>query len=319
MATSGTTTYSVTELDVITDAMQDAGIIGAADTTIDSADYAVARRKLNLLIKQWSSQIDFAPGLKMWTRRRGYLFLQSSQVAYSLGPSGDECAADTYVTSTLSVAAAASAGTITLTSATGFSASMRIGILLDSGSFQWTTINGAPSGNVVTLTVALTGAAAIGARVFAYTSKVMRPFEIDTAVLRDTNGDDVPMGVSLLLEDYESISSKSDTGTPANLYFEAQRTNVKVYLDCQPSDLTDVVRFVYRSYIEDMSATTNDVDMPAEWFRPLAAQLAIDICPAFGRGVTPEMKLKRDEALAMAKNAYPERSNADYQNCPDVY
>lgn len=319
MATSGTTSYSVTELDVITDAMQDAGIIGAADTTIDSDDYAVARRKLNLLIKQWSSQIDFAPGLKMWTRRRGYLFLQADQIVYSLGPSGDECAADSYVTSTLASSASGGAGTITLVSATGFSASMRIGVLLDSGSIQWTTINGAPAGAVVTLTANLTSAASAGARVFAYTSKVLRPFEIKTASLRDTASDDFGMDVHTVLEAYEAIGSKADEGTPSALYFEAQRTNAKVYLDCAPTDLTDVIRFVYMSYIEDMSATTNDVDMPAEWFRPLAAQLAIDICPAFGRSVTPEMKLKRDEALAMAKNAYPERSVAEYQNCPDEY
>ena len=319
MATSGTTSYSVTELDVITTAMQDAGIIGAADTTINSDDYDVARRKLNMLIKQWASQIDFAPGLKMWTRRRGFLFLQSNQVAYSLGPSGDECAADSYVTSTLASSASGGAGTVTLVSATGFAASMRIGVLLDSGAFQWTTINGAPAGAVVTLTATLTGAASAGARVFAYTSKVQRPFEIITASLHDTAGTDTTMLASSILEDYEAIMTKTADGTPQSLYFEAQRTNAKVYLDCQPSDLTDVIRFVYYAYIEDMSATTNDVDMPAEWFRPLAAQLTIDLCPAFGRSVTPEMKFARDEALTIAKNAYPERITAEYQNCPDDY
>lgn len=319
MATSGTTSYSVTELDVITDALQNVGAIGAAETSIASEDYVVARRKLNMLLKQWTSQVDFAPGLKMWTRRRGFLFLQSSQVAYSLGPSGDECAADSYVTSTLASSASGGAGTITLVSATGFAASMRIGVLLDSGSFQWTTINGSPSGAVVTLTATLTGAASAGARVFAYTSKVHRPFEIVTANLRDTNGSDEPIRVSMILEEYESLPKKTAQGTPSEAYFEAKRTNTKLYLNSQPTDLTEVVAFVYNSYIEDMSATTNDVDMPAEWFRALAAQLTIDLCIPFSRPVTQEMKLARDEAVRMAQNAYPERLVVEYQNQPDDY
>lgn len=319
MATSGTTSYSVTEIDVVTKAMQIAGIIGSADTTIDASDYAVVRRDLNMLIKQWVAQVDFAPGLKMWTRRRGFLFLQANQVAYSLGPTGDECAAESYVTSTLSVSASGGASTITLTSASEFVASMRIGVLLDSGAFQWTTINGAPTGNVVTLTATLTGAAAAGARVFAYTSKVQRPFDIQTAVLRDTDGDDLPLDTSSSLEDYEAIGSKTGRGTPMSLYFEAQRTNAKLYLDCQPTDLTEVIRFVYLAYVEDMSATTNTVDFPAEWLRPLSAQLALDISPAFGRSITQDMKLIRDEALAIAKNAYPERLKIEYQNEPDCY
>ena len=64
MATSGTTSYSVTELDIITDALQNVGAVGASETSIDPSDYGVARRKLNMLIKQWAAQIDFAPGLR---------------------------------------------------------------------------------------------------------------------------------------------------------------------------------------------------------------------------------------------------------------
>ena len=319
MATSGTTSYSVTELDIITDAMQNIGAVGAAETSIDPSDYGVARRKLNMLIKQWAAQIDFAPGLKMWTRRRGFLFLQAGQTVYSLGPSGDECASESYVSTTLAVAASGGASSITVASATGLAASMRIGILLDSGAFQWMIINGAPSGAVVSLGTNLSGAASVGARVFSYTSKVLRPFEIETASLRDLNGNDSPLRTSTLLEEHEAIGSKTAAGTPSELYFGAQRTNAKVYLDCQPDDLTEVIRFVYQSYIEDMSATTNDVAFPAEWFRAISAQLTLDLCVPFSRSATPEMREVAAQALAMAKNAYPERSVAEYQNNPDVY
>lgn len=318
MSSSGITSYSVTEQDVINAA---AGKIGVRDPeeTLSSADYMIFRRNLNMIVKQWAAQIDFAPGLKMWTRRRGYLFLQKDQVAYSLGPTGDECASESYISTTLTAGASGGASTITVDSITGLSSAMRIGVLLSSGSFQWTTINGAPSGHTVTLTATLTGAAANGARVFAYTSKILRPFEIVTAVLRDTDGNDTPMDPNLSVEEYEAIPSKSSAGTPSSLYFEAKRTNAKAYLDCAPDDITNVIRFVYLSYVEDLTASTDDVDLPAEWFKPLVGQLAIDSASDFSRQITPDLKLFRDEALQMAQNAYPSKSVAYYQSEPDVY
>lgn len=319
MATSGTTSYSVTELDIITDAMQGVGVIGANDTSIEPEDYDVARRKLNFLIKQWTAQIDFAPGLKMWTKRRAFLFLQANQTKYSIGPSGDECAATSYATSTLASAESAGANTITVQDATDFASTARIGVLLDSGAFQWTTQVGAPTVNTITLGANLTGAASAGARVFGYVSKPLRPFEIEAASVRDTDGLDSPIGVHTIVERYESIGRKSESGDVSELYFEAQRTNAAVFLDCQPSDLTDVIRLSYLSYVEDMSATTNDVDFPAEWFRALSAQLTLDLCIPFQRAQTQDMKKNAAQALMIAKNAYPERLLVEYQNCPDSY
>lgn len=318
MATSGTTSFSVTENDIITDAYENAAIYGAGDT-LGAEDVALARRKLNLIVKQWTSQIDFAPGLKMWCRRRAYLFLQQNQTQYSMGPTGDNIAEGSYTTTTLSAAASQGAGSITVTSITGLSTAMYIGVLLSTGAIQWTTINGAPSGSTVTLTATLTAAAASGARVFAYSSKARRPFDLVTAVRRDTSGIDTPVNTSSLIEDYEAIAEKSGTGTPSSIYFEAQRTNAQIYLDCAPTDMTDVIRIVYRSYVEDSTSTTDDIDFPAEWYRPLSAQLSMDLCPAFKRPVSPELKLMRDESLLIAQNAHPATTTAYFDNSPDEY
>lgn len=317
MATSGTTAYSVTESDIITDVLVNIGVKETGQT-IDIDDYTMVRVKLNMLVKQWTSQ-DFAPGLKMWCRRRGFLFLQANQVAYSLGPTGDECAADIYYTSTTTVASLSGASTITLASVTGFATTMRIGVLLSSGSIQWTTINGAPSGLIVTLTATLTADVASGARVFCYAAKIQRPFEIVSSVLHDTQGNDAPVDPDLSIGDYEAIPSKTATGTPQGFYFEAKRTNAVAYLDCQPTDLTNVIRIVYSSYVEDFTASTDTVDFPAEWFKALSAQVTLDCCPAFRKKATDEMKLMRDEGLRIAQHAYGETSEAQYESCPDTY
>jgi hypothetical protein len=95
MASSGVTNYSVTELEVVKAILSKIGV-GQDSQTPRPSDVAVVRRNLNMIYKQWVAQADFAPGLKMWTRRRAYLFL-SDKAQYDIGPSGDECGADEYV------------------------------------------------------------------------------------------------------------------------------------------------------------------------------------------------------------------------------
>lgn len=310
MASSGVVTFSVNELDIVRDALEEIQVLGVGRTP-KSAMIDRARRKLNMIVKQWAGSTDFAPGLKMWTRKRAYLFLQKGQHAYSLGPSGDH-ASESYVTTTLTANASLGASTITVASASGISSGQNIGILLNTGYFQWTTVNGAPAGSVVTLTATLTAAAASGARVFVYTSKMRRPLEVLTAVTRDTNSQDVAFSGEMILEQYEAIPDKTATGTADLLYYEAQLTNGVLYLNRTPDDVTKVIRLVYLSPPEDFTATTDTADFPQVWFRPLCLELAINLAPGYGFPVTPELKGLRDEALKIAREANPETSIASF-------
>ncbi len=319
MATSGTVSFSVTAGDIYEDALSSIGVLDTGTSSIPAVHIPLCRRKLNMIVKQWTSQIDFAPGLKTWTRRRAYLFLQKNQIEYDLGPDGDPTSEGDYVTTTLTAASAATDTTLTVASITGIATTNHVGVELDDGSIHWTTVNGSPSGNTVTITSGVASDAAIGRRVFVYTSLMRRPFEIVSASLRDANSVDSPMDPTLLVEEYESISSKAAEGSPYRIYFEPRKTTTKAFLDCAPDDVTKVVRLVYLSYVEDLTGLNDDVDFPAEWFRPLSAQLSLDLCPAFGVPVTQELKLLRDEALVMARNASPARSLAYFQSDPDEY
>jgi hypothetical protein len=311
MATSGTVVYTVTESDIISDALEDLGVIGSGET-VASADTTKARRKLNMILKGMSAASSFFSGEKFWLRKIGYLFLQKDQGSYSIGPSGNECTAS-YVQTTLSVAASGGAGTITVTTVTGIANTYRIGIQLDSGSLQWTTVNGAPSGSVVTLTATLTSAAAAGNAVFCYATKAMRPLKLLTAVLRDLDSNDVPMNVNETLEGYEGIANKTNDGDPLELYFTPTLTNATVYMDVEPADVTKVLRYTYRAPIEDMTTGTNNFELPQEAFRYISAQLAIDCAPAFGKEIGPTMKLIRDEALAQLRDAQPQTTDLYFQ------
>ena len=162
--------------------MQPGDTVSSASFTAHSTMMA---RKLNMLCKQWMGTPDYAPGLKTWTNKRAYLFLQKGEGVYTLGPTTTATGATnkwatSYVTTTIGAAEAAGQTVLTMTDGSIFSDTNRIGIQLNTGYIQWTTVSGAPSGNDVTVAVALTSAAAAGNRVFGYatTAQGRRPLDI---------------------------------------------------------------------------------------------------------------------------------------------
>lgn len=310
MATSGSVDFTINRDQIIEAAAQQARILGL-DQTLSYEQVTVFSRQLNMMVKQWQGTADFAPGLKEWSRKTGYVFLQSGQSSYSIGPSGDR-AATSYATTTTSAAASSGASTIVVTSATSIAASDYIGVELASGALQWTTVNGAPAGSTVTLTVTLTGNVSSGARVFTYSTQIRRPISILTAVLRDTSNIDSPM-YPMLLTQYERIADKTADGAPARYYYQADLTNGTMKLDVEPDDVTKVIRIVYLSNIEDFDAATDTPDYPQEWLMPLVDHLAIRIAPIGGVPVTQEMRDNANVSLAVAKNLNPETTDAYFE------
>lgn len=310
MATSGSVDFSVSRDDIIRDALESIGFLSPLET-IDAADITTAARKLNMIVKQWQGAGDFSRGLKLWARKRATVFLQKNQSSYSLGPTGDHASATT-VSTTLTANAATSATSLAVASITGIVSGDNIGVVLDSGSIHWTTVNGAPSGTTVVITTGLASAAASGKAVYTYTTKMRRPISIISATLRSSSNIDSPME-PMLVTDYEAISNKTADGTPYFYYYEAQLANGVIYLDIEPSDVTSRIKLVYLSAIEDFDAAADTPDYPQEWFRALSAQLAIDLCPSYKIVVSQELKLIRDESLAIAQNANPETSNLYFQ------
>ena len=314
MATSGSVTYSITEADLVKDVLEDLGVLEAGGT-VASADTTKVRRKLNFLLKNISSASDYFSGEKFWLRKVGYLFLQTNQSQYSLGPSGDH-ATSSFVRTTLAASASSGASTISVSSATGISNTYNIAVQLDSGALQWTTVNGVPVGTTITLTATLTGNATAGNTVYCYQTKMRRPLKILTANLRDSTNNDVPVGI-VTLDDFEEVGNKYSDADPLAAYFSPTLTNATLTFTSEPNDVTKVLRMWFRSPIEDMTATTDDFDIPQEFYRYLSAQLYIDCAPSYGVEVGPTIKLIRDEALAICRNAQPQELNLYFH--PGMY
>lgn len=312
MPTSGSVDFSVTRNDLILAALRAAKII-AKDQTPDANHITTGAEALNMIVKQWQGRADFGANLKVWSRKTAYLFLQSGQSVYSLGPSGDHWASS-YSSTTVSAAEAGGQTIISVVSTTGMTAADQIGIELDSGSLHWTTIVSTGAGPTVTITSALPSAAGAGRRVFWYTTTARRPLNLLTAVLRDTNTIDQPLPVDRAREDYEALGDKTSDGDPVWLAYEATLTNGTLYLSSEPSDVTKVIRIVFLGSIEDFDAIADTPDYPQEWFRPLKFQLAIDLWGEYKKEELPLwLKMQRDESLSIAQNTDPETSDAYFQ------
>jgi hypothetical protein len=311
MATSGSVDFSVNRDEIIKDAMFEIGALGDSETPTD-ADIQLYARYLNRLVKQWQGQADFAPGLKMWSRKRATLYLQNEENSYSLGPSGDHWALSPLET-TLSVAATSGASSVTVTTVTGISSGMYIGIRQDDNSIHWTTVNGAPSGSVVSLTAGTTDDCSAGAAVFAYTTKARRPLQFVSLMWVNAANNELPM-TPIPVQDYELLVRKINVGTPGMYYYESQLTDGVMYLNCYPSDTSARLQAVYISPIEDFDASTDTPDYPQQWYRALHFGLAVDIWGTARQG-EPTKRLigLRDEAIAMARNQDVETTVSYFQ------
>lgn len=309
--------FSVNRDDIIRLAMTDCGALGVGED-IAPEDLAYCSDKLNMLVKQWQGTSDFAPGLKMWSRKRADLFLQIDKVAYQLGPSDEKWVPDGGLTTTaLTVAAAASASTITVADASSINAGTKIGILLSSGASHWTAATAEPTGLLVPLLSAMPSTAAVGAAVYLYESNAVRPLQILSAVLRNNNNQETPLS-PMTLEEYEALPAKADpntTGTAHRYYYESQITSGVLYLDVYPANVAidQRLHIVYLSPIEDLIVSTDTPDYPQNWYRALAAQLAMDIAPGFQLPASKELMALRNDAVSIARNQDPDTSRAYFQ------
>jgi hypothetical protein len=311
MTTSGVSTFEITQSDLITDAMMASGALANAETC-PGDEYAAVLRTLNMMVKAWSAGANpTARGLKMWARKSGTLILQKNQASYSLGPTGDHASAS-VVKTTLTANSPTSDTTLTVASITGISNGDIIGVILDSGSVHWTTVNGAPGSSIVTITTGLTSAAASGNRVFAYTTILQRPLEIISMLIRDEDGNDQALG-EMLLGDYESLGRKDQDGTPSRFYFENQLTDAKIYFDFEPSDVSQTIEFVYRRPLDDMVSTGDSPDFPQEWYEALKYNLAVRIATEYSLAVSQDLMTLAQLSLAEANSFYPETSNLYFE------
>lgn len=315
MATSGTYSFIVTRDDIIRQALLNMKKLGEYEIPTPGQTTDMSR-VLNMIVKQVQAKQDFGNGLKVWTRRHGTMFLGASKFSYIAGPTGDNWTTS-FLTNSLASNAAQGANQITL--AAGYTAPAAgdyIGILLSTGDLFWTKVSGAPVGAVVTLANNLTAAASASNQVYSYTTKAQRPVLIETAVLRDSNLQDVPLNIyDIQTYDFQPSKQNPDfISDPTAIYYEAQLGNGVIYIDCAGAqDVTKQLYVTYMEPIQDFNNPTDNPEYPQEYYLYLCWELTKQACPMFGARWTDDMERNYQDSRAIAKEGYSETTSLFFQ------
>lgn len=244
-------------------------------------DHAFAVDIFQSMIKLWQAE-----GIQIWNRRQATIFpaYQDEQYSISSAVSADHCA-NSYVNSTLSATEASGQTVLSITSTTGMTAADNIGIELDDHTRQWTTIVSVDSTTQVTVTTALTGAAASGNTVITYTSKISdRPLRIlDMRTVDISNSNSTISMEQIDYAEYFNIPIKSTDGRPINFYYDKLLDAGILYVFPRPDDVNVLLNFTYHESIEDVDSGTNSMDFPVEWTLPLIYGLAAELMVAYGK------------------------------------
>lgn len=292
MSTSGTTSFGRNRDQLIASALRKINAFEAGETPDDQSvqDAAAA---LNAMLKHWQ-----ASGIHIWRATEAIVFPQIGQIRYVIGSGSTDHTAETYTETALTSAAALGASTVVVDSASGIATTYNIGVQLDDGTIQWTTVNGAPVGSTVTLAAVLTDSAAAGNRVLVYQNALTRPLKILSARLYNfISGIDVPLEEMDRIE-YEELPNKTSSGAINSFYYDrrggANSTGL-VYFWCAPSNIDEAVKMTVARPIEDFSAAGNDADLPQEWIRAIEWGLADELADEYD---VPEPKRTRIERRA---------------------
>jgi len=212
-----------------------------------------------------------------------------------LASTGNSSSSDHFssavVNTAIATAAASGAETIEVDSITGISAADNIGVELDDGSVQWTTVNGAPSGTTITLGAVLTDDVAVDNRVYTYTTIANRPMRILNANITEAvDGREVPLIIKDL-KYYTELPLKTSEGQPNTIYFDPQRVTSYLYVWPEPDRVDKYLTLWVQRTLDDLDAAGNDVDYPQEWHMAIALNLALLLSPKYGVTGSPFRQL----------------------------
>lgn len=280
MATSGSYNFALTRDEIITAAHQYIGVI-AEGQSCSASQISEGASFLNMLMKAWA-----ADGMPLWSLKRGIIlpFTGSNSIATS------SHVVTTYDVTTINGAEAAGQTALTVASITGFSASDQIGIELDDGTIDWTTVNGAPSGTTITVTTGLTSAASVGNRVFGYTASSdrieaapLRVFEPKVLNLDSNSGHEINQ---VARGDFFRNGDLTSSSIPNQFYYDPGLDSGTFHIYPRFNGGDNIIQFTYHRPFQDFDATSDNPDCPQAFYLALTIGLSALLGPK--AGVPPE-------------------------------
>ena len=272
MSTSGSVDFALNRDEIIKRSLRLLGVTDFNETpTADQINDASS--VLNMMIKSWQGL-----GYNLWRYQEATLFPTEGTSEYEISSTGARITTS-YVETAVATAASSGASSIVVDSITGISDGDTIGVFLDGGTFQWTTVNGAPSGSTITLTATLTDDVSVDAVVYAFTTKVNRPVKVLNA-RRVMDGIETEMYEMSYFE-YQNQPNKTTTATPVAYMYDRKLTG-KLFIWQPPNDDKVLIKLTLAREIEDFDAQANNADFPDEWYDALTYNLAVRLAPEYG-------------------------------------
>jgi len=293
MATSGTVTLSATQETVIRRAFRLLGLTKVGSTR-HPEELNNAAEALNSMLKEWDTL-----GVGLWLIKSVTLYPEVNAASYDLGPSGDH-ATLSGVSTTITTAALTDASTIVVDDNTGIADTYYIGIELEDGTFQWTTVNGVVSTTTITLADVLTDDVDADATVVCYQTKIARPLRIRNARYKNSSGYERPLN-EWSRSQYMAITNKTTAVAdgPTSYYYDPQLTNGKLYVWPVNNDVDGEILFDAQMPMEVLTARGNEFLFTDEWKNAIALNLAALIGMEYPREVDkPHLTWVKREALA---------------------
>ena len=275
MALSGTKEYKKNTTTLVEDSFHKLGILSEGES-ITAFQRKKAERSLNMMIQGWE-----ADGVHLWKYGEAILFLEKSVQSYDLGNDIGNATEDTPAETTLSADAVLGASSIDVVSASGILDGDNIGIELDDGTAQWTTVNGTPIGTNVVLTDVLTGASSSGNQVKAYTNKITKPVKISQIRFVSSETNEIECR-EYSRTDYFRLANKTSQGNSTQYYYNPQRKSTKLYVWPTASETFKKLKINYYGEFDIFNAPENEPDFPNEWYETLVYNLAERIAPSYG-------------------------------------
>lgn len=303
MTTSGVYAVSVNAEQIIRQSMLN---IGELDEDEDPSprQYNDCLRMLNMMVSQWMAKADFAPGLKMWTRKRGNVFLSTTANQYSLSAFNTTGWTNSFVKNLTSQPSTVGSNILTMTSREGINDGDFLGYVGGDGQLYWTKVLSAAVNPIITTDVLAVDVNA-GANVYTYSTPAQYPVILEDAILRDDFGNDIPLRI-MQVQAYDMLPSKANptySGDPTAIYFETNLGFTTVYTDVAVAQ--DVTKYLVLTYMEPVQKFINPNDTPyypEEWYLALVWGLSEQVCPMFKKRWTDKMEQLKNTAMSIARN-----------------
>lgn len=291
MATSNSYNYSRNRDQIIQMAFKKLGVLAEGET-LSAEQVNDASDDLNMMIKTFPVN-----GISLWRYEDLVVFPEVGKQSYLIGSTGDH-ASYSYVKTEIKTAASSGAGTIDVDSITGISNADNIGIVLSDGTLQWTTVNGTPSGNTITLSANLTAGASVDAHVYAYTTKAERLLKLVNGRIKINDGSEIPI-TQVSREKYFDLSVKSTQSTTNEYYYNPSLNNGTLYVYGTAASVNDTFHFSGQRQIQDFDASTDTADFPQEWYEAIIYGLAYRLSFDYGLSAQKKSEIKQmaDDAL----------------------